>query len=75
MLSAECRVLCAVCCVQLVFGAMGYSGWVGLSAAEARKQAAPFREELKDAWARMKRAQPEQQDWDRNDRKHRHRNL
>ena len=47
--------------MQKVFAMMGYAGWMGLTAAGTREKAAPFRAELKDAWARLNRAQPEQQ--------------
>ena len=40
---------------------MGYAGWVGLSTADRKAKSAPFRETIKDTWARMKRAMPEMQ--------------
>ena len=47
--------------MQAVFEKMGYAGWVGLSAAELKAKSAPFREVMKDTWARLKRAKPEMQ--------------
>ena len=47
--------------VQAVFEKMGYEGWVGLSASEKKLKSAPFREIIKEQWARLKRAKPEMQ--------------
>ena len=47
--------------VQAVFEKMGYEGWVGLSASEKKSKSAPFREIIKEQWARLKRAKPEMQ--------------
>ena len=47
--------------MQAVFKEMGYASWQGLSFAETKAKAAPFRETIKETWARLKRAHPEMQ--------------
>ena len=59
---ADCGgLLCRVLCSKAVFAKMGYPSWVGLSHEETRVKSAPYRELIKETWARLKRAQPEQQ--------------
>ena len=59
----ELRPIMCTCdgMVQLVFAGMGYIGWTGLTAQETRAKAQPFREEIKNEWARLRRAMPEMQ--------------
>ena len=40
---------------------MDYESWKDLSHEEAKMKAAPFRVALRESWARLKRAKPEQQ--------------
>ena len=54
-----------VCCFlhdrpQMIFTMEGYEGWAHLTPAEARAKAVPFREAIREEWARLKRSQPEQ---------------
>ena len=54
--------MCWICVTpQRVFGMMGYASWKDLSFAEAKVKASPYREALRESWARLKRAMPEQQ--------------
>ena len=46
---------------QEVFKLMGYASWVDLSHIEIKEKSAPFRDAIKETWARLKRSQPELQ--------------
>jgi hypothetical protein len=47
--------------LQAVFERMGYTEWVGLSTHDKKVKSAPYRELIKDTWARLKRSKPEMQ--------------
>lgn len=47
--------------LQAVFERMGYAEWVGLSTEDKKVKSAPYRELIKDTWARLKRSKPEMQ--------------
>jgi|LauGreDrversion4_1035100.scaffolds.fasta_scaffold799738_1 chorismate mutase len=47
--------------LQAVFERMGYAEWVGLSTHDKKVKSAPYRELIKDTWARLKRSKPEMQ--------------
>ena len=47
--------------LQAVFERMGYAEWVGLSTHDKKVNSAPYRELIKDTWARLKRSKPEMQ--------------
>ena len=42
-----------------MFPALKYKGFVGLTARELKEKAVPFRDAIKETWARLKRAKPE----------------
>ena len=44
---------------QYVFKQMEYADWSELAWSEIKEKAAPFREIIKETWARLKRAKPE----------------
>ena len=46
---------------QEVFQLMGYKEWTDLSVRERKMAAAPFRDMIKEQWARLRRAKPEMQ--------------
>ena len=45
----------------MVFKMKAYDGWTELSPSELKVKCAPYKEIIKETWARLKRAMPEMQ--------------